>query len=62
MEVNLSTLREIVEDRGAPHAVVGGVTKSDLATERQQLDRMPLRREKKCRFKGFMSTQGLTSS
>ena len=33
MEVNLSKLREMVEDRGALHAVVGGVTKSDLATK-----------------------------
>ena len=39
MDMNLSKLREILEDRGARHAAVHGVAKSQtwLTTEQQQV-------------------------
>ena len=38
MDLSLSKLREMVEDRGAWHAVVHGVTKRhNVATEQQQI-------------------------
>ena len=36
MDMNLSTLWEIVKDRGAWRAAVCGAAESDLATEQQQ--------------------------
>ena len=36
MDMNLSKLQEILEDRGAWHAAVHEVTGSDLGTEQQE--------------------------
>ena len=36
MDMNLSKLQEILEDRGAWHAAVHEVTESDLGTEQQE--------------------------
>ena len=36
MDMNVSKLQEILEDRGAWHAAVHEVTESDLGTEQQE--------------------------